>query len=48
VKLIQEFLSYQEEHVGKSGAPDHALDASRYALFTHANTTPKADPFPFQ
>jgi hypothetical protein len=34
-ELIQEFLSYQEEHVGKSGdIPDHCLDAARYALFT--------------
>jgi len=33
--LIQEFLSYKEEHVGKNGAKDHALDALRYALFTH-------------
>ncbi|MFC5135485.1 MULTISPECIES: hypothetical protein [Haloferacaceae] len=33
--LIQEFLSYKEEHVGKNGAKDHALDATRYALFTH-------------
>lgn len=38
VELIQEFQSYKEEHVGKSGdVPDHCLDASRYALFTHAN-----------
>jgi len=35
VDLIQEFLSYKEEHVGKNGAKDHALDALRYALFTH-------------
>lgn len=35
VELIQEFQSYKEEHVGKSGdVPDHVLDASRYALFT--------------
>jgi hypothetical protein len=34
--LIQEFQSYKEEHVGRGGdVPDHALDASRYALFTH-------------
>jgi len=34
-ELIQEFQSYKEEHVGKSGdVPDHALDASRYALFS--------------
>ncbi|UIP00345.1 hypothetical protein Hbl1158_02950 [Halobaculum sp. CBA1158] len=33
--LIQEFLSYKEEHVGKAAATDHALDALRYALFTH-------------
>lgn len=36
VELIQEFQSYKEEHVGKSGdVPDHVLDATRYALFTH-------------
>lgn len=36
VELIQEFQSYKEEQVGKSGdVPDHVLDASRYALFTH-------------
>ena len=34
--LIQEFQSYKEEDVGRSGdVPDHALDASRYALFSH-------------
>jgi hypothetical protein len=33
--LIQEFLSYKEDHVGTSAATDHALDALRYALFTH-------------
>jgi len=32
VELIQEFQSYKEEHVGKSGAKDHALDALRYAI----------------
>ena len=32
--LIQEFLSYQEEHVGKSQAEDHAADAARYAILT--------------
>ena len=38
-ELIQEFQSYKEEHVGKSGdVPDHALDASRYALFSHTPT----------
>lgn len=34
-ELVQEFFSYKEEQVGKSGAQDHALDASRYALHTH-------------
>lgn len=34
-ELIQEFLSYQEEHVGKNAAVDHCLDALRYALYTH-------------
>lgn len=30
--LINEFQSYKEEHVGKRGAPDHALDSLRYAI----------------
>jgi hypothetical protein len=35
-ELIQEFFSYKQEHVGKSDdVPDHTLDASRYALYTH-------------
>lgn len=29
---IHEFLSYQEEHVGKSEAEDHAMDALRYLI----------------
>lgn len=37
--VIQEFLSYKEDHVGKSTAEDHALDALRYALFTHRNAS---------
>lgn len=41
-ELIQEFQSYKEEHVGSSGdVPDHVLDASRYALFTHNGTGTK-------
>jgi hypothetical protein len=37
-ELIQEFQSYKEQHVGSSGdVPDHVCDATRYALFTHAN-----------
>jgi len=35
VELIKEFQSYKEEHVSKNDARDHALDALRYALFTH-------------
>ena len=36
VELIQELQSYKEEHVSSSGdVPDHVLDASRYALFSH-------------
>ena len=34
--LIQEFLGYQEDHVGKDGADDHALDALRYGVFTNS------------
>lgn len=30
--LIQEFMSYKEEQVGKRGAKDHALDALRYGI----------------
>ena len=39
--LIREFLSYKEEHVGKSNADDHCLDSLRYCLHTHttANST---------
>jgi len=33
---IQEFLGYEEDDVGKSGAIDHALDSLRYALFTYS------------
>ena len=29
---IQEFLSYKEEHVGKSAATDHFLDSCRYLI----------------
>jgi len=39
IELIQELLSYQEQHVGTAQADDHAADALRYALFTHANPT---------
>jgi len=41
--LVQEFLSYKEEHVGKAAATDHALDALRYALFTHTPSTTSDD-----
>lgn len=41
--LIQEFLSYKEDHVGKSKAQDHALDALRYALFTHQPRPDRSD-----
>lgn len=41
--VVQEFLSYKEDHVGTSKATDHALDAIRYALFTH-DQTPDHDP----
>lgn len=41
--VIQEFLSYKEEHVGKAAATDHALDAIRYALFTHTPATDTVD-----
>lgn len=34
--LIEEFQSYTEEDVGKDGAKDHALDALRYAIYTHS------------
>jgi len=43
-ELIQEFQSYKEEHVGKSAdVPDHVLDATRYALFTHTPTRDRSD-----
>jgi len=41
--VIQEFLSYKEEHVGKAAATDHALDAIRYALFTHTPSRKQRD-----
>lgn len=44
VPLIQEFLSYQKEHVGRSDAEDHALDALRYALYTHDQTDTDSGP----
>ena len=34
-ELIKEFVEYKEDDVGTKGATDHALDALRYALFTH-------------
>ena len=44
VELIQEFQSYKEEHVGKSAdVPDHVLDATRYALFTHRPASDRDD-----
>lgn len=50
IEMIQEFLSYQEEHVGTKAAEDHELDSIRYALFTHQTNgdSGTADPFPFQ
>jgi hypothetical protein len=41
--LIQEFLSYKEDHVKASDADDHALDALRYAVFTNKVRTPDDD-----
>lgn len=38
---IQEFLSYKEEHVGKSMATDHALDSVRYVLATRELEQPE-------
>lgn len=34
--LISEFLSYTEDDVGGSDVDDHALDALRYAVYTHS------------
>lgn len=34
--FVREIMSYKEEHVGRSGATDHALDATRYAAHTDA------------
>lgn len=31
-EVVQEFMSYKEEHVGKSVAVDHALDSVRYLI----------------
>lgn len=38
-QVTEEFLSYKETQVGKSGAMDHAMDALRYAIFTHEYDT---------
>lgn len=50
--VINEFGLYQYKDDGDSDDPieqnDHAMDALRYAIFTHMMTEPKADPFPFQ
>jgi PBSX family phage terminase large subunit len=48
--LRNEFSQYQykDGQDKPEKANDHLTDSLRYALFTHANTTPKADPFPFQ
>lgn len=44
VELIQEFQSYKRDHVGSSkDVPDHCLDATRYALFTHTPNTTSGD-----
>jgi hypothetical protein len=45
--LIREFLGYKEEHVGKSGADDHALDALRYAVTTEKMREPITIPGSF-
>jgi hypothetical protein len=45
--LIREFLSYKEEHVGTSGAEDHALDALRYAVISDATQGPRTIPSTF-
>lgn len=46
-ELIQEFLSYQKEHVGKSVADDHCLDSLRYLIMgdTHSETKSSAAPW---
>lgn len=50
--VINEFGQYQYKDDGDSDDPikqnDHAMDALRYAIFTHMTDEPKADPFPFQ
>jgi len=46
VNLIQELLSYKEDHVGKSKATDHAADALRYCIATREldhDTTPSIE-----
>jgi hypothetical protein len=44
--LIREFLGYKEDHVGTSQATDHALDALRYAVFTHGDAKKNSKPSP--
>lgn len=46
-ELIQEFMSYKEEHVGKKMADDHCLDSVRYALYTHEGQPSGGSDTPF-
>lgn len=45
--LIREFLGYKQEHVGTSGAEDHALDSLRYAIMSEAIQGPITIPGSF-
>jgi phage terminase large subunit-like protein len=40
--LIREFLGYKEEHVGKTGAEDHAADVTRYVCAGEVTLSPRA------
>jgi len=40
--LIRELLAYKEEHVGKTGAEDHACDVTRYVCAGEVTLSPRA------
>jgi hypothetical protein len=39
--LIREFHGYKQEHVGKTGATDHALDVTRYVCAGEVTLSPR-------
>lgn len=47
-EAIQEFMSYQKEHVGKSVAEDHVLDSTRYLIMGDNYGETKSSPAPWR